>query len=281
MGKNEVTAGLHIIATPIGNLADISFRAVETMRSVDVLYCEDTRVTRKLLHAYQIKTPLRRYDDHTGESTRIKIAEHIIAGQAVGLCSDAGTPIIADPGFKLVRYLVDQGLPVMGVPGATASIHALVLSGLPSDKFAFLGFPPPKKMAREQFLRSTKDIPFTLIFYEAPHRLVEFLLSVGEIMPGRTIVVARELTKTFEQVRRGTAQELIDFYQLYPAKGECVVLVGPLDQNNDRWDEDRLKEAIVNNLSAHKPRQLAHHLSEPSRWSSSEIYALITDIKKK
>jgi 16S rRNA (cytidine1402-2'-O)-methyltransferase len=94
-------------------------------------------------------------------------------------------------------------------------------------------------------------------------------------------VVARELTKTFEQVRRGTAQELIDFYQLYPAKGECVVLIGPLDQNNDRWDEDRLKEAIVNNLSAHKPRQLAHHLSEPSRWSSSEIYALITDIKKK
>ncbi len=272
MPQQHITPGLYLIATPIGNLGDVTFRAIEILRGLDVLYCEDSRITKRLLEAYDIRLPLARYDDHAGDKDREEIARKIADGQAVGLCSDAGTPVIADPGFKLIRHLRARNLPVTGVPGPNAAIHALALSGLPSDAFLFAGFPPNKQGARRNFLMGYRELRATLIFYEAPHRLVESLQDMGEALPGRMMAVARELTKTFEECRLGRADELVTYYQNHPPRGECVVLLGPPDQASLRWDEERLALAIAEDGGQSKPRALARLLSGPSGWASTEIY---------
>ncbi|HSE79347.1 MAG TPA: 16S rRNA (cytidine(1402)-2'-O)-methyltransferase [Alphaproteobacteria bacterium] len=222
-------AALYVIATPIGNLGDISRRQVETLAAADILACEDTRVTRQLCAALKI-TPRRlvRYDDHTAQRVRPRLIEAIRRGENVALVTDAGTPLIADPGYKLVRAAHAANLPVIPIPGPSAAIAALSVAGLPSDRFMFGGFLPAKPAARRSALSELPAFSATLIFFEAPHRVAASLADMAQTFGPREAVVARELTKLFEEIRRGTLAELAAFYAAAgPPKGEVVIVVGP------------------------------------------------------
>ena len=237
--------GLYIVATPIGNLGDITLRAIETLRCVSAVACEDTRVTGKLLNHLGIKQKLIRYDDHASDATR----DHILslAGQlAVALVSDAGTPLISDPGFKLVRAARERGIAVFSLPGASAAIVALTLSGLPSDRFLFGGFLPAKDKARREVLAELSAIPATLVFYETAPRLLDSLAAIGAVLPGREVAVARELTKRFEECRTGSPDDLAQHYAGHPPKGEIVfVIAPPIAGEPEAFDIDELLRAAL------------------------------------
>lgn len=221
-----LSPGLYIVATPIGNLGDITLRAITTLRGVAAVACEDTRVTGKLLHHLEIKQRLIRYDDHASEATR----DHILAmaaEQPVALVSDAGTPLISDPGFKLVRAARERGVAVFSLPGPSAAIMALTLAGLPSDRFLFVGFLPNKDKARRDVLRELGGVNATLVFYETSPRLTDALTAIGEELAGREVAVARELTKRFEECRTGSPAELIAHYSASPPKGEIALVIAP------------------------------------------------------
>jgi 16S rRNA (cytidine1402-2'-O)-methyltransferase len=217
-----LSPGLYIVATPIGNLGDITVRAVATLRGVAAVACEDTRVTGKLLSHLGIKARLIRYDDHASDATRDYLLA-MAAEHAVALVSDAGTPLISDPGFKLVRAAREMGVAVTSAPGVSAVVMALTLSGLPSDRFLFAGFLPSKDKARREMLRELAAIPATLVLYETSPRLTDALAAIGAELPGREVAVARELTKKFEECRTGAAAELIAHYTAHPPKGEIVL----------------------------------------------------------
>ena len=218
--------GLYIVATPIGNLGDMTRRAVETLAQCDAVACEDTRVTGKLLKYLGISTPLWRYDDHSGEKDRARLFE-AMRGQAVALASDAGTPLVSDPGYRLVREARAAGIPVTSLPGPSAPIVALTLAGLPSDRFLFAGFLPPKDKARRETLEELAGVRATLVFFETAPRLTKSLEAIGEVLPGRELAVVRELTKLHEECRTGSAEDLIAHYEAHPPRGEIVLLVGP------------------------------------------------------
>jgi 16S rRNA (cytidine1402-2'-O)-methyltransferase len=220
--------GLHLVATPIGNLGDVSLRALAVLRGADRIYCEDTRVTARLLGRYAIKAPLEPYHDHNAEAARPAILAALRRGERVALVSDAGTPLVSDPGYKLVRAAIAEDLPVTAAPGASASLTALILSGLPPDRFLFAGFLPRQRAARHQALHGWVSLDATLIFYEAPPRLAGALADMAEILGPRPAAVARELTKLHEEVRRGTLAALAEHYrESGPPRGETVVVVGP------------------------------------------------------
>ncbi|WP_226017309.1 16S rRNA (cytidine(1402)-2'-O)-methyltransferase [Novosphingobium sp. FKTRR1] len=218
--------GLYIVATPIGNLGDISRRAIETLSACALIACEDTRVTGKLLHHLGIKRPMRRYDDHAGDDARERLLGDI-AQLPVALVSDAGTPLISDPGYRLVRDARARGLNVVSIPGPSALITALTLAGLPTDRFLFAGFLPSKEKARADTLAGLAAVPATLVFYETGPRLVDALHAVAQALPGREIAVARELTKLHEECRSGTPEALTAHYTAHPPRGEIVLLAGP------------------------------------------------------
>ena len=220
--------GLHIVATPIGNLQDITLRGLDTLRRADLIACEDTRVSGKLLFRFGLKTPLLPYHEHNADIMRPRLMSRLAAGGAVALISDAGTPLVSDPGFKLVRDAIAEGYPLHVVPGASAALAGLVLSGLPPDRFFFAGFLDAKSVARRRDLKSMATIPATLIFYESGPRLAASTADMAAVLGDRPAVVARELTKLYEEVRRGTLMELAEHYaEAGPPKGEIVVLVGP------------------------------------------------------
>ncbi|MDX1401979.1 MAG: 16S rRNA (cytidine(1402)-2'-O)-methyltransferase, partial [Kiloniellales bacterium] len=196
-------ARLEIVATPIGNLQDLTLRACERLKSVDLIACEDTRVTRKLLTAHNISTQLIAYHEHNAERVRPLIIEKLKSGQKVALVSDAGTPLISDPGYKLVQSVLEEGLEVTALPGPSAPLMALVVSGLPSDRFYFGGFLPVKTQARKKHLESLKGLRATLIFLESAKRLLKTLATLSEVFGARDAAVARELTKRFEEIKRG------------------------------------------------------------------------------
>jgi 16S rRNA (cytidine1402-2'-O)-methyltransferase len=219
---------LYLVATPIGNLGDISLRAIDTLKGADVIACEDTRVTAKLLARLGIGTALTSYHDHNAERARPALLERLRRGEAVALVSDAGTPLISDPGWRLVRACRDEGLAVTAVPGASAVPTALQLSGLPSDRFLFAGFPPARSVARRQDLRALASVPATLVFFEAAPRLAESLADMAAVLGPRQAAVTRELTKLYEEVVTGTLAELAERYAAGgPPKGEVVVVVAP------------------------------------------------------
>ncbi|WP_298169196.1 16S rRNA (cytidine(1402)-2'-O)-methyltransferase [Novosphingobium sp.] len=218
--------GLYIVATPIGNLGDVSRRAIDVLSRCAVVACEDTRVTGKLLHHLGIKRPLRRYDDHASDAAREALLGEMTRG-AVALVSDAGTPLISDPGYRLVREARIRGIAVTTIPGASALVAALTLAGLPTDRFLFAGFLPSKDKARGDVLAELAAVPATLVFYETGPRLVASLEAMARVLPGREIAVARELTKLHEECRTGTAAELAAHYTAHPPKGEIVLLAGP------------------------------------------------------
>ena len=219
--------GLYVVATPIGNLRDVTFRALATLAAADAVLAEDTRVTKRLLAHYGITTPLVTYNEHSNEAVRERTILRLQEGQALALVSDAGTPLVSDPGYRLVQAAIVAGLPVTPIPGPSAVLTALVVSGLPTDRFFFEGFLPAKGGARRARLQEIAGIPGTLILYEAPHRLPEMLADAAEVLGARPAVMARELTKLYETVRRGTLRELAEaFGREGPPKGEIVVLVG-------------------------------------------------------
>jgi len=248
--------GLHIVATPIGNLDDMTLRAARTLATADLVLAEDSRVTARLLDRLGVRPKMAVYNDHNAARMRSSVIADLEAGKSVALVSDAGTPLISDPGFKLVHAARQAGITVYGLPGACAAITALSIAGLPSDRFMFLGFLPPKQMARRTALTEIRTIKATLILYEGPSRLPALLADMAAVLGPRSGAVARELTKLHEEVRTGTLQELADFYaDAGPPRGEIVVLAGPPAETEigaadidqllaDALQEHRLKTAV-------------------------------------
>lgn len=219
--------GLYLVATPIGHLADITLRALATLARADLIYCEDTRHSRTLLTHFAISRPLRTYHEHNAARERPRILAELAAGKAVALISDAGTPLVSDPGFKLVRDCVEAGHRVTSLPGASAVLAAVSSSGLASDTFLFAGFLPTKERSRRARLRELKSVPATLIFFEAPSRLAQTLAEMVEVLGEREGAVARELTKLHEEIRRGKLSALAQWAAGEAPRGEMVVLIGP------------------------------------------------------
>lgn len=223
---SDASGKLSVVATPIGNLEDITLRALRVLREADLIAAEDTRVTRKLLVKYEIKTPMTSLYEHNEKSRVPGLIAKIKAGGQVVQVSDAGTPGISDPGYRLIKACVDEGLAIEVLPGATASIAALAVSGLPSDRFLFLGFLPPKTAGRKKLLVECAEERGTLIMYESPHRLKKTLADIVDVLPDRPVVVARELTKVFEETIRGTAAEVLEKLGAKTVKGEIVLVIG-------------------------------------------------------
>jgi 16S rRNA (cytidine1402-2'-O)-methyltransferase len=224
----ELPSGLYLVATPIGNLGDITLRALETLAAAGTIACEDSRVTRRLLDRYGITTPLLPYHDHNAEAVRPKILALLDAGAAVALVSDAGTPLISDPGFKLVRAAQAAGHPVTAVPGASAVLVALTASGLPTDRFFFEGFLPPRESARRERIDELANIPGSLIFFETGPRIAAMLSDLAGRLGSRPAAVCRELTKLHEEIRRDDLTALaLSYSDGAETRGEFVVVVGP------------------------------------------------------
>ena len=218
---------LYVVATPIGKLRDIALRALDALRHVEVIACEDTRHTGMLLHAHGIRTPMVSLHDHNERARAPELVEQMRSGGSVALVSDGGTPLISDPGWWLVQQALNEQLPVTWIPGATALIGALALSGLPVDRFAFEGFLPAKPGARRKKLAALKGEARTVVLYESPHRLLKALQDVRDVLGDVRVAAARELTKTFEEVRRGTVSELLAHFQQHPPRGEFVIVLSP------------------------------------------------------
>lgn len=249
-----IPSGLVLVATPIGNLADISARALDALRHADLVLCEDTRTTARLLTHHGIVARTSPLHDHNEEGRIPALLDMLRGGGRVALVSDAGTPLVSDPGFRLVRAVVAAGLPVSAMPGPNAAVMALILSGLPPQPFLFLGFPPPRSAARLVAfgrLRAAEraGLSATLLWHEAPHRLAESLADLAAQFGDRPAAVARELTKRFEEVRRGTLPELAAHYAATPARGEITIAVGPAPEDaTDAQDLDgQLRQALRQN----------------------------------
>ncbi|MEO1324918.1 MAG: 16S rRNA (cytidine(1402)-2'-O)-methyltransferase [Pseudomonadota bacterium] len=254
--------GLYIVATPIGNLRDITLRALDILGAADEVLAEDTRVARRLLEAHNIRAKLSPYHDHNGAKRRPEILEKLAAGRAIALISDAGTPMISDPGWKLGREVLDAGHKIIPIPGASAALAGLVASGLPSDRFMFCGFLPPKSGARKRAAEPLASNIATLIFYESGPRLVDCLADLAATLgESRHAAVARELTKLFEETRRGTLAELADHYAEHgPPKGEIVILVGPPDKVEA--DEADIDAALVEALKTQSVKQASAEIAD-------------------
>ena len=255
--EHELAPGLHLVATPIGNLGDVTLRALWVLRNADRILCEDTRVTARLLSRFGIATPLSPYHDHNADRVRPIVLEALHRGEKVALVSDAGTPLVSDPGFKLVRDALATNLPVTAVPGPSAALTALILSGLPPEVFLFAGFLPPRSGARRRMLAQWAKLVATLVFFEGPSRLAASLSDMAEILSDRNVAVARELTKRYEEVRRGRLSALAEHYrEAGPPRGEVVIVVGPpepeapreadIDTRLDRLlDTHSLRDAVA------------------------------------
>ncbi|WP_286829342.1 MULTISPECIES: 16S rRNA (cytidine(1402)-2'-O)-methyltransferase [Kordiimonas] len=283
--QKKLPAGLYIVATPIGNLSDISQRALEVLAGVDHIACEDTRVTGKLLTAKLIKKPLSSYHEHNGARERPKLLARIEAGERIALVSDAGTPLISDPGFKLVAEAQDAGLYVTSIPGPCAAITALSLAGLPTDRFLFMGFPPNKSGARQSWFALEAKTHASLVFYESTRRLPDCLADAAETLGGdRFVAVCRELTKKFEEVKRGTLAELAAAYAEDGApKGECVVVIGPPAHveeagSGSDMDTEHLLAAALKHMSV---KSAAAFVSEITGEKKKAIYARALELSGK
>jgi 16S rRNA (cytidine1402-2'-O)-methyltransferase len=260
------------VATPIGNLADFSFRAVETLQKVDLIAAEDTRHSRPLLNRYGIAKPMVALHEHNEDATALRLIDRLLSGESVALISDAGTPLINDPGFPLVRLARERGIQVTPIPGACALIAALSASGLPSDRFAFEGFPPRTAAARRSHLETLQDDPRTLIFYESSHRVLEFAKDIADIFPKqRQVVIARELTKLYETIVQASAGEACALIEADPnmRRGEFVILVQGASATRRH-----------NQLTHEQVRVLKLLLEECSVKTAAALTAKITGVRK-
>lgn len=273
---------LYLVATPIGNLQDITQRALDTLRVVDLIACEDTRHTRNLLNYFRISNKTLSYHEHNEIERAEQLTDRLLLGESIAIVSDAGTPGISDPGFRIVQRAVEIGAQIVPIPGAVAYINALIASGLSSESVFFGGFLPAKKGERRKRLEEVRDIPATLVFYEAPHRLVKSLIDCAEVLGDRTAAVARELTKVHEEFTRGTLVELAQHFASAPVRGEIVIVI-------DRAAPTQKKDGGPAELAARvaqledegKDRKIALKLAAKEfGLPKSEAYRLVETVRK-
>ncbi|MGJ0392344.1 MAG: 16S rRNA (cytidine(1402)-2'-O)-methyltransferase [Methylocystis sp.] len=270
----KIEPGLHVVATPIGNLKDISFRALSTLAAADAVIAEDTRVTKNLLAHYGIPTPLVAYHEHNAKVIRPHLIARLEAGAALALVSDAGTPLVSDPGFKLVQEALEKGVHVTSVPGPSAVLAALVVAGLPTDRFFFEGFLPHKSGPRRARLAELAQVPGTLVFFESPRRLAETLADCAAVLGPRGAAIARELTKLYESVRRGRLDELSEaLANEEPPKGEIVLLVAPPEAGGAEMAAADLDAKIGEALTSYSVKDAASVVSAATGQPRRQVYA--------
>ena len=276
--RGDLAAGLYILATPIGNARDITLRALEALKGCDVIAAEDTRVTSKLLSIHGISKPLIAYNDHNGQQMRPKILARLAQGEVVVLVSDAGTPLVSDPGYKLVREVITAGANIVVLPGPSAVLAGLSLSGLPSARFLFAGFLPSRAGERKSALEELKSVDATLIFFESAQRLAESLAAMAEVLGDRPCAMARELTKLHEEVRRGSLTELAAHYEKAGApRGEVTLLVAPpLDAAPDTARIDAALKAALPFMPVKAAADMIAGLTDAPR---KQIYARALELK--
>ncbi|MGI9418122.1 MAG: 16S rRNA (cytidine(1402)-2'-O)-methyltransferase [Geminicoccaceae bacterium] len=266
-------SGLHLVATPIGHLGDLSTRALDTLKLADLVLCEDSRVTGKLLKLHGVERSLLAYHEHNAARMRPRVLDHLARGETVALASDAGTPLVSDPGYKLVREVIEAGHEVLAVPGPSAALAALVVSGLPTDRFLFAGFLPSRSSARRRAIEELAGVPATLIWFESAKRVAGALDDLAEILGPRPAAVARELTKAFEEVRRGPLGELAAAYgEIVPPRGEIVIVVGPPGGADGCSSDETLEEALREALSTMGPSAAAASVAKRTGRPRQDLY---------
>lgn len=280
VGKIDLKPGLYIVATPIGNLGDVSLRALETLNSVDQIACEDTRVTKKLLKSFAIATRLTSYHEYNAKRNRPKLIAKMLDGSALALVSDAGTPTICDPGYKLVRESIANNIPITFLPGASALLSGLVLSGLPTDRFYFHGYLAPKQKKRKQELYDLNTIPTTIVIYETSERLMGALEDVLAVLGNREIAVAREITKLYEEIKRGRVEEILkELYSNQKLKGEYVIVLGPKAAEVVVGDKE-LSKILLNRMEGMSLKDAVIEVASLTKRSRQEIYKIALAVKK-
>jgi len=272
-----VSGGFYLVATPIGNLRDITLRALDVLAAADLVLAEDTRVTAKLLTAYGLKAKLERCDDHTSQRAADVAMEYLREGQVVALVSDAGTPMVSDPGFVVARAAIAENIPVHPIPGPSSALAALCIAGLPADRFTFAGFMPPKSSARKTALEELRTSRHTLIFFESGPRLKDSLADMAEILGDRPAAVARELTKLYEECVRGTLSELAANPRCDSPKGEIVIVVGPGAQEVS--SEADVDAALSEALTRLPPGEAASEVSKALNLPRKPLYKRALDLK--
>ncbi len=277
--RTTVTGTLYIVATPIGNLEDITLRALKVLRECSMVACEDTRQTGKLLQHFGIDKPTVSYYDHNEAERSTELVQKLAGGATIALVSDAGTPLISDPGYRLVRAALDAGITVVPIPGASASLGALMASGLATDSFRFCGFLPPKTTQRHKILEDLKREDCTLIFYESPHRILDSLEDVAAVLPNRHLVLARELTKLHEEFLRGTAAEIHAALAARPSvKGEITLLIGKAEVGESAASGLSIEDAVRAAEQAGMARMDAiKHVAKERGLNKRDVYRLITE----
>jgi 16S rRNA (cytidine1402-2'-O)-methyltransferase len=270
LSDKPIAAGLYVVSTPIGNLRDITLRALDTLAQADMVLCEDTRVTGKLMNAYGLKQPLTRYDEHAAERVRPRVLAALAGGARVALVSDAGTPLVSDPGYRLVLAATQAGHRVYPIPGASALLAGLAAAGLPTDRFLFAGFPPPKSAGRRALFEDLKPIRATLIFYEGISRTAECLADMAAVFGDRPAVVARELTKLHETFLRGPLSILAADPRLQAPKGEIVILVGPGE--DDAATAEDADAALAEALTRMGPADAASEVAKALGLKRRDLY---------
>ncbi|MGB6397550.1 MAG: 16S rRNA (cytidine(1402)-2'-O)-methyltransferase [Bradyrhizobium sp.] len=278
VGGQNLTApkpvpGLYLVATPIGNLGDITLRALETLAGVDIIACEDTRITRRLTERYAIAGQLKPYHEHNAEAARPKILQWLSEGASIALVSDAGTPLISDPGFKLVREVTAHGHAVIALPGASSVLTALSVAALPTDRFFFEGFLPPKQTARRARLAELARIDATLVLFESGNRVQDTLADLADIMGARDAAICRELTKMHEEIRRASLFELARGAAELETRGEFVLVVGPPAADARVMTEDALDDLLRSQLGLGSVKDAVAHAVELSGRPRREVYA--------
>ena len=272
--------GLYVVATPIGNLGDITVRALATLAAAETVLCEDTRTSGKLMERFAIRTKLSPYHEHNAQKARPHILERLQQGATIALISDAGMPLVSDPGYRLVKEAVELGIPVTACPGPSAVLTGLALSGLPTDRFLFAGFVPQKQGERRRLFEEFAKLKATLIFFESPHRIVETLHDLATALPGRAVAVTRELTKLHEEVLRGQAQEIAAQLAARAAvKGEITLLVGPPTEDEPVSDAD-IDIAINHALSTMPASKAASEVAKRFNANRADIYQRILSRKE-
>ena len=272
--KGGLKSGLYVVATPIGNAKDITLRALDVLMQADKVYCEDTRITKKLFSLHGIQRKPDSYHEHSSDNVRAEILHHLENGLTVALVSDAGTPLISDPGYRLVKEARDAGQEVFSVPGASSPIAALSIAGLPSDRFLFAGFLPTKSAARQTALGELVDIPVTLVLFESPKRLTGLLKDIDAVMPDREAAICREMTKAYEEVLVGAPAELIETLDANAsARGEVVVLIHP-PAARERMSEADVRESLRVALQSQPLKTAAARVAALSGWSKRDVYQL-------
>jgi 16S rRNA (cytidine1402-2'-O)-methyltransferase len=278
---SRVPAGLYLVATPIGNLGDITLRALDTLAGADVIACEDSRVTRKLLDRFLISTPLTPYHEHNAQAARPKLIERLAQGASIALVSDAGTPLISDPGFKLVREVAAAGHPVTAIPGPSSVLAALSVAGLPTNQFYFEGFLPPKQGARRTRIDELKRIDATLVLFEGGSRIADTLHDLAHAMGEREAAICREMTKLHEEILRASLSELAANAATLETRGEFVVVIAPPPADAQRLSATDLDQALVTAMATQSVKDAVAHVVVLSGHSRREVYARALELAKK